>query len=89
MISKTTSKFQSCYHSLPIEIQKSADKAYQKWKGNPYHESLRFKQIHDTQPIYSVRISLNWRALGIKQDNVVIWFWIGSHAEYDKLIQSI
>ena len=54
--------------------------------GDPWHPSLYFKQIHGTEPIYSVRISLGWRAVGVRSGNTVIWYWIGSHADYDKLI---
>jgi hypothetical protein len=34
-----------------------------------------------------VRVGLNYRAVGVRDGQDVIWFWIGSHAEYDKLIQ--
>jgi hypothetical protein len=44
------------------------------------------KRVHEHNPIYSVRIGLHYRALGLKEDDTIIWFWIGSHAEYDKLI---
>lgn len=66
------------------QFQKSAKKAYLLWKENPYHPSLKFKLIHSSQPIYAVRIGLNWRAVWVKQRETMIWFWIGSHGEYDK-----
>ncbi|MEJ7680003.1 MAG: hypothetical protein WKG06_19525 [Segetibacter sp.] len=47
---------------------------------------LHFKQVHHQQPIYSVRVGLSYRALGIKQEETMIWFWIGSHEDYNKLI---
>jgi len=47
---------------------------------------LHFKQVHPRRPIYSVRISLEYRALGIREDDVVIWFWIGTHTDYEKII---
>ncbi|MBK7669248.1 MAG: hypothetical protein IPJ32_19030 [Sphingobacteriaceae bacterium] len=89
MISVTTERFRKCYKNLPDHIKESARKAYSLWKENPQHRSLQFKLIHKTQPIYSVRINLAWRALGVKQKNTIIWFWIGSHAEYDTLIESL
>jgi hypothetical protein len=52
---------------------------------DPKHPSLQFKKVHPSRPIYSVRISLNYRALGTKDGDTVVWFWIGSHAEYDRL----
>jgi hypothetical protein len=55
---------------------------------DPFHPSLHFKSIHQTRPIWSVRIGLNYRAVGIKPDaNEIVWFWIGSHTDYDKLIK--
>jgi hypothetical protein len=56
------------------------------WKENSHHPSLHYKQIHQKEPIFSVRIGLSYRALGIKEDEVMIWFWIGSHEEYNNLI---
>jgi hypothetical protein len=53
---------------------------------DPWHPSLHFKQIHQTEPVYSVRISLGWRAVGVRSGDIVIWFWVGSHADYDRLI---
>lgn len=89
MISITTERFRKAYSELPPHIQDSARKAYKLWKINPRHPSLQFKQIHNTKPIYSVRIALAWRSIGVKQSNTIIWFWIGSHADYDKMIDSL
>jgi hypothetical protein len=54
---------------------------------NPYHPSLHLKQVSHKKDVYSVRIGISYRALGLrKDDDVIVWFWIGSHAEYDKLL---
>jgi hypothetical protein len=87
MISHTTSRFRKAFAELPADIRKQARQAYRLFIENPHHSSLRFKSIHPTRPIYSVRIGLNYRAVGIREGDDVIWYWIGSHAEYDKLIQ--
>ena len=55
----------------------------------PLHPGLRFKQVHPTLPIYSVRVSLDYRALGVREGDSVIWFWIGSHSEYERLLASV
>jgi len=89
MRSVTTERFRKAYRDLPEKIKEATNLAYNKWKENPRHSSLQFKQIHKTKPIYSVRVGLSYRALGVKQANAMIWFWIGSHAEYDKLIASL
>ena len=86
MISHTTGRFRKDLKQLPQQIQRQAQQAYRLFKQNPYHPSLHFKQVHPTKPIYSARISLDYRAVGILEEDVVIWFWIGVHGEYDKLI---
>ena len=53
---------------------------------NPDHPSLRFKKVHATLPVYSVRIDLDWRAVGVLQEEHVVWFWVGPHREYDRLL---
>jgi len=52
----------------------------------PYHRSLDFKRVGKKYPTYSVRIGMGWRAVGFKRDNIIVWFWIGSHADYDRII---
>ncbi|PJH75031.1 MAG: hypothetical protein CO064_08830 [Anaerolineae bacterium CG_4_9_14_0_8_um_filter_58_9] len=86
MISHTTGRFRKALKQLPQQIQRQARQAYRLFKQNPYHPSLHFKQVHPTKPIYSARISLDYRAVGIREEDVVIWFWIGIHGEYEKLI---
>ena len=89
MRSVTTSKFRKAFEKLPTEIQQRARQAYTIWKENPNHPGLHFKQIHETQPIFSVRVGLSYRAIGIKEEDVMVWFWIGSHEEYNNLIRQI
>jgi hypothetical protein len=84
--SVTTAKFRKAFEKLSPAVQQKAKEVYNTWKKNPYHPSLHYKQIHQTQPIFSVRVSLSYRALGVKEDETMIWFWIGSHEEYNKLI---
>jgi hypothetical protein len=87
MNSHTTDKFRKAFAELPADVQKQARQAYHLFIENPHHPSLRFKSIHPTRPIYSVHIGLNYRAVGIRDEDDMIWYWIGSHADYDKLIQ--
>lgn len=89
MKSVTTQRFRKAYADLPPHIKEAARRSYGIWKKNPHHESLKFKKVHTTEPVYSVRIGLAWRALGLKENETIIWFWIGSHAEYDKLIATL
>lgn len=86
MISHTTARFRKAYSQLPAQIRKQAREAYKLFQQNPRHPSLHFKQVHSTRPIYSVRASLDYRAVGIRDGETIIWFWIGSHADYDRLL---
>jgi hypothetical protein len=86
MTSHTTKEFWNLFDALPKDIQSQAIKAYDAWNNNHIHPSLHFKSIHSTEPLYSVRISRSYRALGLKEGNTITWFWIGSHSEYEKLI---
>jgi hypothetical protein len=87
MKSRTTARFRRAYDNLPENIRKQARDAYQLFIQNPNHPSLRFRQIHPTRRIYSVRITRAYRALGVRENDVIIWFWIGSHDDYYRLLK--
>jgi len=89
MNSRTTERFWKCYADLPLAVRKSAREIYKQFLKDPYYPSLRFKQVHSTRPIYSVRVTKDYRAIGIIQEDEIIWFWIGSHAEYNKLLKQL
>lgn len=89
MRSQTTAEFRALLSRAPDAVQAKARSAYRLWSENPSHPSLRFKKVHDTLPVYSVRIDLDWRALGVLKGDVVVWFWIGSHAEYERMLSRI
>jgi len=61
-------------------------RAYRLFQSDPSHRSLRFKKVHWVENVYSVRIGIGYRALGILEGSTITWFWIGSHADYDRLI---
>ncbi len=89
MTSKTTDRFRKAYAQLPEYARRRAREAYRLFRDNPNHPSLRFKQVHATRPIYSARVGLGYRALAVRDGDVVVWFWIGTHAAYDELIRSL
>jgi hypothetical protein len=74
---------------LPGEIKKEAKEAYKLFVVDPYHPSLHFKRVHSRRPIFSLRVTKDYRAVGILQNEEMIWFWIGSHSEYDKLLKQL
>ncbi len=84
MKSATLPSFWKMYRSLDKTIQRRAKKAYHLWAENPFHPSLRFKCINAEESIWSVRITLGYRAIGILEDDTVIWFWIGGHDDYER-----
>ena len=89
MTSKTTRRFRDAYGGLPEHVQRRAREAYRRFKDNPSHPSLHFKQVHATQPVYAARVGLGYRALGVIDGDAVVWFWIGAHAEYDRLLRTL
>ena len=89
MISHATEKFRKLFSALPLDIQKQARVAYSQFRSNPYHPSLQFKRIHSSKPIYSARINIDYRTVGILEESEIVWFWIGSHREYEKLLQKL
>ncbi len=89
MKSVTTNRFRKSFAKLPKDVQRRAREAYQLWKVNPRHAGLHFKKIEEQPAVYSVRVGLSYRALGVKEEDTIIWFWIGSHEEYNKLISQI
>jgi hypothetical protein len=78
-----SSAFWEAYQNLPEHIRELADKNYALLKENPQHPSLHLKKIGR---FWSVRVGLRYRALAVEVDDNLLWFWIGSHADYDRLI---
>ncbi len=89
MRSVTTERFRKAYERLPANVKLKAREVYARWNKNLYHPSLNYKQIHKTKSIYAVRVGNSYRALGVKNKNTMIWFWIGSHEEYNNLISQL
>ena len=87
MKSYTVVSFSDAFEYLPEEIQNSSRKKFMISKENPLHHSLRFKCVNASHNIWSVRITMDYRALGVVDKNDIVWYWIGSHKEYEKLIK--
>jgi mRNA-degrading endonuclease RelE of RelBE toxin-antitoxin system len=87
--SRTTIQFRQTFSKLPEQVQQQTRTAYRQFKENPGHPSLRFKKVHQKLPIYSARISKNYRAVGQLDGDLIIWFWVGSHTEYERLLSGL
>lgn len=83
MIHTASTRFWVLYDALPKEVRETADKNFQLLKSDPRHPSLHFKRIG---AVWSVRIGDRFRALGHESPEGIQWFWIGSHADYDKIV---
>jgi len=84
--SRTTRRFWRLFADLPAEAQQEANRAYRLFRSNPAHPSLHFKKLEGEDYIDSVRVGLGYRAIGVMRESRVVWYWIGSHAEYDRLV---
>lgn len=77
------------YRLLPEEVRKQARAAFKLWQENPFHRSLYFKEVHAGEGIWSARVGRSYRVLGLRDGEEITWFWIGSHAEYDNLLEQL
>ena len=75
----------TCYEALPSHRREQADRNFALLKANPAHPSLQLKPVGR---FWSARVGLSWRALAVRdpETETLVWFWIGSHAEYDQLV---
>ncbi len=82
---KTTTRFWRCFYALPKEVQETANRNYSLLKENPRHPSLHFKKVGK---LWSARVGRNHRALAIEDTDAFIWIWIGTHEQYDQILNS-
>jgi hypothetical protein len=75
--------FWKAYDRLPEPVRALADKNFELLKTNPKHPSLHFKPVGR---YWSARVGIDYRAVAIKDGDDFVWFWIGSHADYDRMI---
>ncbi len=81
----TTSRFWECYGKLPESVRQTADKNYELLQADPAHPSLHLRKVGR---FWSVRVGSSYRALGLEADDGIVWFWIGIHAEYQRLVKN-
>lgn len=89
MTSHTTESFREAFAKLPRTIQERARVAYGQFRANPQHNSLQFKKVHRLRPVYSARVTDDYRVLGVVDGADIAWFWIGKHEEYERLLKSL
>ena len=87
MISQTHPDFWCCYKALPEEIQRLAREKFHLWQQDAFNAALHFKPL--LGDVWSVRVNQNYRVLGRRRGSLIVWFWIGTHAEYDQLLRRL
>lgn len=86
MQSRTTRQFRRLFSSLPLAVQRDAKHAFRLFEENPAHPGLQFKKLEGEDDVYSARIGLDYRALAVMKGDRVVWYRIGGHSEYDRLV---
>jgi hypothetical protein len=89
MKSVTTAEFRKLLRDLPNEIRGQAFKAYRLWWSDQRHPAVRYKKVHENPAVWSASIGIHYRALAAINGDRVVWFWIGSHAEYDHILRNL
>jgi hypothetical protein len=84
--SRATRRFWRLFADLPLDVQRDAKRPYRILQNNPGHPGLHFKKLEGDDDIYSARIGLAYRALAVVNGDRVVWYWIGSHDDYDRLV---
>jgi hypothetical protein len=82
VIGKAHWRFWKAFEKLPIPVQKLAREKYAVWKRDPFHRSLQFEERRNG--ICVIRVGNNYRALGLRESDTIVWFWIGTHEQYNR-----
>jgi len=80
---RATPSFWELYRALPDVVQRLANHCFKMLREDPRHPSLHLKQVGH---FWSVRVGTHYRALAVEHQSDLVWFWTGSHAEYDRLV---
>jgi hypothetical protein len=80
----TSSRFWDCYRRLPADVRYRAERSFDLLKKNPRHPSLCLKKVGD---LWSVRVGRSHRAIAVEDQRGFVWFWIGTHDEYERILR--
>jgi len=80
-------RFWHHYRQLPEDVQKVADKNFELLKAEPHLPSLHFKKVGRGRQLWSARVGAHYRALAFEKPEGIVWFWIGTHAEYERQLR--
>jgi hypothetical protein len=82
--SVATRNFWKLYLELPQSVRREAQEAFRVFCDNPAHPGLSLERLRCDPESWSVRITRDYRAVGTKEGDVMNWYWIGSHSQFDK-----
>ena len=89
MKSRATPRFWAAYRELRLRSGKPRERRIGSSSRTPATQAFQLKKVHHRDPIYSARATLGYRALGLLDDDEIAWFWIGTHAAYDRLLEDL
>ena len=89
MKSHTTAAFRDQLAKLPARARKDAHKAWRLWQADSSVPGLQFKKLKLRGNCWSVRVNDDFRTVGVMRDDAIIWFWIGSHGDYERLLKGM
>ena len=87
--SQVNDEFVRLLRALPPSVQRQARAAYRRFLNDPSYPGLQFKRVRTRLPVYAARVNDNYRVLGLREGDTIYWFWIGTHADYDRLLRGL
>jgi hypothetical protein len=87
VISRTHADFWTSFNALPAEVQRQARERFRLWQQDAFNPALHFKPLFGE--VWSVRVNPQYRALGRRKGGLIVWFWIGTHGDYDGLVRRL
>ncbi len=84
-----TVKFKELFGKLPESVKKLARAAYRLFRKNPSHPSLHLHDLKDNKKgqhrdsSKAVSVSAQYRAIFVVEGDTNVWYWIGTHNDYN------
>jgi hypothetical protein len=82
--SRGTKRFWELYQRLPPETKAAARNTYKEFRLDPKHPGLHLERLEFDPRAWAVRVTLNYRAVALRSGDSWVWFWIGTHREFDR-----
>ncbi len=87
-----TTAFKKLLAALPVKIQEAADDAFATFKENPDDPILRRHPLKDNSRSdhkdgsFAVSVTYRYRAIYFVDEGQNVWYWIGSHEDYNNFV---